>query len=105
MTGSTAISAIWPRCGPIEVLTHAIGAAPRQRRPEVTAHVFSEDALAGLIAAGIDSIEHGTGLTDDTIELMVKDHGTALVPTLINIENFPGASPMRRKGIRRTHGT
>ena len=55
----------------------------------VTAHVFSEDALPGLINAGIDCIEHGTGLTDDTIELMVE-HGTALVPTLINIENFPG---------------
>ena len=37
----------------------------------VTAHVFSEDALPGLINAGIDCIEHGTGLTDDTIELMV----------------------------------
>lgn len=55
----------------------------------VTAHVFSEDALPGLIKAGIDCIEHGTGLTEDTIELMVE-HGTALVPTLINIENFPG---------------
>jgi imidazolonepropionase-like amidohydrolase len=55
----------------------------------VTAHVFGEDALPGLINAGIDCIEHGTGLTDDTIELMVE-HGTALVPTLINIENFPG---------------
>ena len=61
---------------------HAVGA-------RVTAHVFSEDALPGLINAGIDCIEHGTGLTDDTIELMVE-HGTALVPTLINIENFPG---------------
>jgi imidazolonepropionase-like amidohydrolase len=55
----------------------------------VTAHVFGEDALPGLINAGIDCIEHGTGVTDDTIELMVE-HGTALVPTLINIENFPG---------------
>ena len=54
----------------------------------VTAHVFSEDALPGLINAGIDCIEHGTGLTDDTIELMVE-HGTVLVPTLVNIaENF-----------------
>lgn len=56
----------------------------------VTAHVFSEDALPGLINAGIDCIEHGTGLTDDTIELMVE-RGTVLVPTLVNIvENFPG---------------
>lgn len=54
----------------------------------VTAHVFSEDALPGLLAAGIDCIEHGTGLTAPTIERMAAQ-GTALVPTLINIENFP----------------
>jgi imidazolonepropionase-like amidohydrolase len=71
-----------------EVLTHAIGAA-HDNGARVTAHVFSEDALPGLINAGIDCIEHGTGLTDNTIALMVE-HGTALVPTLINIENFPG---------------
>ena len=55
----------------------------------VTAHVFGEDALPGLIKGGIDCIEHGTGLTDETIGLMLE-HGTALVPTLINLENFPG---------------
>ncbi len=55
----------------------------------VTAHVFGEDALPGLINAGIDCIEHGTGLTDDTIALMAE-RGTALVPTLVNIETFPG---------------
>jgi imidazolonepropionase-like amidohydrolase len=55
----------------------------------VTAHVFGEDALPGLINAGIDCIEHGTGLTDATINLMVSC-GTTLVPTLINIDNFPG---------------
>ena len=71
-----------------DVLRAAISAA-HDAGARVTAHVFSEDALPGLIAAGIDCIEHGTGLTDDTIAMMV-DHGTALVPTLINIENFPG---------------
>ena len=71
-----------------EVLTAAIDAA-HANGARVTAHVFGEDALPGLIKAGIDCIEHGTGLTDDTIELMVE-HGTALVPTLINVENFPG---------------
>lgn len=60
---------------------HGLGA-------RVTAHVFGEAALPGLLAAGIDCIEHGTGLTDDTINQMVS-RGTALVPTLINVENFP----------------
>jgi imidazolonepropionase-like amidohydrolase len=71
-----------------DVLKTAIEVA-HDHGARVTAHVFGEDALAGLINAGIDCIEHGTGLTDDTIELMLE-HGTALVPTLINIENFPG---------------
>ncbi|GAB3275849.1 amidohydrolase family protein [Parasphingorhabdus pacifica] len=69
------------------VLTEAIAAA-HAKGARVTAHVFGEDALPGLINAGIDCIEHGTGLTDDTIEAMAK-RGTTLVPTLINIENFP----------------
>ena len=87
-TGSTAavgdLAPLWSD----DVLKAAIDAA-HAHGARVTAHVFSEDALPGLINAGIDCIEHGTGLTDDTIELMVE-HGTALVPTLINVENFPG---------------
>jgi len=72
-----------------DVLKEAIDTA-HAHGARVTAHVFSEDALPGLINAGIDCIEHGTGLTDDTIELMVE-HGTVLVPTLVNIvENFVG---------------
>lgn len=70
-----------------EVLKTAIDTA-HAHGARVTAHVFGEDALPGLIGAGIDCIEHGSGLTDDTIDLMVE-HGTALVPTLINLENFP----------------
>jgi imidazolonepropionase-like amidohydrolase len=71
-----------------DIVKAAIDAA-HAHGARVTAHVFGEDALPGLIKGGIDCIEHGTGLTDDTIALMVE-HGTALVPTLINVENFPG---------------
>ncbi|MEV0674430.1 amidohydrolase family protein [Mycobacterium sp. NPDC050441] len=71
-----------------EILKAAIDAAHAEGA-RVTAHVFGEEALPGLIKAGIDCIEHGTGITDDTIELMLE-RGTALVPTLINIDNFPG---------------
>ncbi|HSA41009.1 MAG TPA: amidohydrolase family protein [Mycobacterium sp.] len=71
-----------------EVLVAAVEAA-HANGARVTAHVFGEDALPGLIKAGIDCIEHGTGITEDVIELMLA-HGTALVPTLINIDNFPG---------------
>ncbi|GAA3355587.1 metal-dependent hydrolase family protein [Saccharopolyspora gregorii] len=70
-----------------DVLAEAIAVA-HAHGARVTAHVFGEDALPGLLNAGIDCIEHGTGLTDDTVELMAR-HGTALVPTLVNVENFP----------------
>jgi hypothetical protein len=69
------------------ILKEAIDAA-HANGARVTAHVFGEDALPGLINAGIDCLEHGTGLTDDIIELMVE-HGTALVPTLVHIATFP----------------
>ncbi len=78
-----------------DVLVEAIAAAHAEGA-RVTAHVFGEDALPGLIKAGIDCIEHGTGITEDTIDLMLE-HGTALVPTLINIENFPGIADKAAK--------
>ncbi|MTE12946.1 amidohydrolase family protein [Nocardia aurantiaca] len=78
-----------------DVLKTAIDAAHREGA-RVTAHVFGEDALPGLLNAGIDCLEHGTGLTDDTIALMAA-HGTALVPTLINIDTFPGIADSATK--------
>jgi imidazolonepropionase-like amidohydrolase len=60
---------------------HALGA-------KVTAHCFGTEVLPVLIDAGIDCIEHGTGLTTDLIDGMVA-HGTALVPTAMQLDNFP----------------
>jgi imidazolonepropionase-like amidohydrolase len=54
----------------------------------VTAHVFGEDALPHLIEAGIDCIEHGTGLSTDLIDTMVERR-VALVPTVRQLDNFP----------------
>ena len=74
----------WPR----EALEAAITAA-HEAGARVTAHTFGTDALPDLIGAGIDCIEHGTGLTEDLIADMAA-RGTAVVPTLVNVENFPG---------------
>jgi imidazolonepropionase-like amidohydrolase len=74
----------WPR----DALDAAIAAA-HEEGARVTAHTFGTDALPDLIAAGIDCIEHGTGLTEDLIGEMAR-RGTAVVPTLVNVENFPG---------------
>ncbi|MFB6828506.1 amidohydrolase family protein [Streptomyces hydrogenans] len=54
----------------------------------VTAHCFAEDSLRDLVEAGIDCIEHATGLTEETIPLFAE-RGVAIVPTLVNIATFP----------------
>jgi hypothetical protein len=74
-------------CWPREALDAAIARA-HELGVRVTAHVFGEDALPDLIAAGIDGIEHGTGLSDDLIGIMAE-RGVSMVPTLINIDLFP----------------
>ena len=62
--------------------------AAHDRGARVTAHVFGEHALPDLIGAGIDCIEHGTGLSTDLIDTMARNR-VALVPTVTNLENFP----------------
>ncbi|MBA3800062.1 MAG: amidohydrolase family protein [Geodermatophilaceae bacterium] len=74
-------------CWPPDAVFAAIDAAHRAGA-RVTAHVFGTEALPDLIAAGIDCIEHGTGLSTELIDELAARR-TALVPTLINIDNFP----------------
>ncbi len=59
---------------------HAAGA-------RAAVHTFSEEAVAVMVRAGVDSVEHGTGLSLDLIDEMAH-RGTALVPTMINIRTF-----------------
>lgn len=71
---------------PAEVAAAAIAKA-HELGARVTAHCFGEESVQQLVRAGIDGIEHGTGLDADTIELMAARQ-VALVPTMINLENF-----------------
>lgn len=75
------------RLWPADVAAEAIAAA-HEEGARVTAHCFAEQSVAELVNAGIDCIEHGTGLGDDVIDAMAE-RGTALVPTMINLDNFP----------------
>jgi imidazolonepropionase-like amidohydrolase len=74
-------------CWPADALRAAVERA-HAAGARVTVHTFSEDALPDLLDAGVDCIEHGTGLSAELIERMAE-RGTALVPTLINIDTFP----------------
>jgi imidazolonepropionase-like amidohydrolase len=78
------LTPLWPA----EIARAAIAAAHAEGA-RVTAHCFGEQAVAELVAAGIDGIEHGTGLDPATIELMAARQ-VALVPTLDNLNIFPG---------------
>ena len=49
---------------------------------KVAAHAHGKLGMEAAIAAGVDSIEHGTYLDAETIELF-KEHGTWLVPTIL----------------------
>ncbi len=72
---------------PAEAFAAAIAAAHAEGA-KVTAHCFGHGVLPGLIEAGIDCIEHGTGLTEDLVDAMVAN-GTALVPTIMQLDKFP----------------
>lgn len=72
---------------PPEAFAAAIEAAHAEGA-KVTAHCFGHEVLRGLLEAGIDCIEHGTGLTEDLVDLMVE-RGTALVPTVMQLAKFP----------------
>lgn len=74
-------------CWPDDALRAAVGRA-HQLGARVAVHAFGEDALPGLLDAGVDCIEHGTGLSGALLERMAST-GVAVVPTLVNIATFP----------------
>ena len=49
---------------------------------KTAAHAHGDSAARAAVKAGIDSIEHGSFMTDETMQLM-KTKGTFLVPTLL----------------------
>jgi imidazolonepropionase-like amidohydrolase len=57
----------------------------------VAAHVTT-DAVAHLVRAGVDSVEHGTALDESTLRVMAQA-GTAWTPTLCAVLAVPGTAP------------
>jgi len=73
---------LWPD----DVLVEAVRVA-HDAGARVTAHTFSTEALGGLLAAGIDCLEHGTGLTPELVTEVAR-RGVPVVPTLLQIGQF-----------------
>ena len=65
-----------------EAELEAIISAARDYGFRVAAHAHGTKGMERAIRAGVDSIEHGTFMTEDTIKLM-KKMGTYYVPTIL----------------------
>lgn len=60
----------------------AIVAAAKDYGFKVAAHAHGAEGMKRAIRGGVSSIEHGTFMDDEAMQLM-KEHGTYLVPTII----------------------
>ncbi len=68
-------------------LSALVAEAKRLGKP-VAAHAHGTVGIKQAVRAGVDSIEHGTELDDECIQLM-KARGTYLVPTVFLWSHFP----------------
>lgn len=73
---------LWPR----DVLTEAVAAAHAEAA-RVTVHAFSEEVVPDLLAAGVDGIEHGTGVVGPLVD-EVAARGIPVTPTLLQVARF-----------------
>ncbi|UFU05216.1 amidohydrolase family protein [Ruania halotolerans] len=73
---------LWPR----DELAAGVAAA-HARGARVTVHTFATETMNDLFAAGVDCIEHGTGMTAEHIERAAAA-GIPVVPTMLQVANF-----------------
>lgn len=73
---------LWPR----QLLIEGIAAA-HEAGAKVTAHAFSHEVIDDLFDAGIDGIEHGTGMDGDHIAEAAR-RGIPITPTLLQVAYF-----------------
>jgi imidazolonepropionase-like amidohydrolase len=68
----------------------------------VAAHAHGAEGIVAAVAAGVNSIDHGSMLTDEALALM-KERGTWLVPTTtlrdIELPDLPPAILAKRRSI------
>jgi imidazolonepropionase-like amidohydrolase len=91
-----------------EELAAIVDEAHRLKR-KTAAHSHGDLAARSAVRAGIDSIEHGSFLTDETLALM-KSRGTFLVPTCMagqwtggKLERFPPSIAAKAKSAFAAH--
>ena len=77
------LTPLWPR----EALVDAV-AAVHAEGGKVTVHTFARETVDDLLDAGVDGIEHGTGMTRDHL-LEAASRGILITPTVHQIRRFP----------------
>ncbi|MFP7695903.1 amidohydrolase family protein [Trueperella sp. LYQ143] len=77
------LTPLWPR----EVLVDAVQAV-HEAGGKVTVHSFARETVDDLLLAGVDGIEHGTGMTRDQL-VEARDQGILITPTVHQIRRFP----------------
>ena len=89
-------------------LTAAFAAA-HANGARVMVHTFAKETIDPLLTAGVDCIEHGTGMTHEHME-QAAAAGIPVTPTLVQVENFPaiadqadGKYPRYAAHMRRLH--
>jgi imidazolonepropionase-like amidohydrolase len=68
--------------------------AARRRGLRVAAHAYTDEAVRAAVLAGVNSVEHGAYVSEETLRLM-KARGTCLVPTLTAFDE-PSPDPVVR---------
>jgi imidazolonepropionase-like amidohydrolase len=93
-----------------EEMSAIVSEAHKWRR-KVAAHCHGDAAARLAIEAGVDSIEHGSFLTEDTLKLM-KAKGVYLVPTRLaaywvgkEAETYPPQIAAKARAANAAHGT
>jgi imidazolonepropionase-like amidohydrolase len=67
---------------------------------KVAAHAYGEEALANVVEAGVDSVEHGLGLTASLAKEMARK-GIFYVPTLVTYMGRSYADRARDEFVKR----
>ena len=88
------LTPLWPA----DVLAEAI-AAVHAEGARVTAHAFATESIDALLDAGIDCIEHGSGMTEDQLARAAA-LGVPVVPTLLQVGISNHSRPRLRANFR-----
>lgn len=77
------LAPLWPQ----GALTDAVSAV-HDMGGRVAVHTFARETIDSLLIAGVDSIEHGTGMTREHLD-EARERGIIIDPTVRQIATFP----------------